>query len=331
MEHIDRQAARLLVVTPEEQVLLLRLEPSFRDPFWVTPGGGLDDGESFVDAARRELDEEVGRDDLPIGPCIWRRTVTFTWERWRVQQEERTFLVETPAAFEAVTVLPDEEPITGSGWFTILQLARARRGRVSGRPRRPPRAVPHERRAGRADRPRRRGRGLTCRRPPLRSPDARTRDRRLADRVPRDAAPNGCAGSWGAIASARATRSCSPTLRSVHTIGMRRRSTSSCSTETGTSSGVLDAPPGRIVVAATQCPSHRRGRGRARAGVHFSSRRKNHSRCSRQRPSGANRRWITPSYSTRIGSPTFCVITCQWTKATSPSTAYHLVGHRDLL
>ena len=122
MEHIERQAARLLVVTPDEQVLLLRLEPSFRDPFWVTPGGGLDDRETFVDAARRELAEEVGRDDLPIGPCIWRRTVTFTWERWRVQQEEHTFLVGAPEAFEAVTVHPDEEPITGSAWFAIPAL-----------------------------------------------------------------------------------------------------------------------------------------------------------------------------------------------------------------
>jgi 8-oxo-dGTP pyrophosphatase MutT (NUDIX family) len=122
VEHIERQAARLLVVTPDERVLLLRLEPSFRDPFWVTPGGGLDDGEAFVDAARRELYEEVGRDDLPIGPCIWRRTVTFTWERWRVQQEERTFLVGTPGPFEAVTLHPDEEPITGSGWLTIPHL-----------------------------------------------------------------------------------------------------------------------------------------------------------------------------------------------------------------
>jgi len=122
VERIERQAARLLVVTPEEQVLLLRLEPSFRDPFWVTPGGGLDDGETFVDAARRELAEEVGRDDLPIGPCIWHRTVTFTWERWRVQQEERTFLVAAPGAFEAVTVHPDEEPITGGAWFAVPAL-----------------------------------------------------------------------------------------------------------------------------------------------------------------------------------------------------------------
>jgi ADP-ribose pyrophosphatase YjhB (NUDIX family) len=122
MEDVSRGAARLLVLTPEPQVLLLRLEPTFRDPFWVTPGGGLDEGETYEDAAKRELAEEVGRDDLELGPCIWTREVTFTWERWRVHQKERTFLVEVPASFEAVTVFPDEEPITGHGWFTIDRL-----------------------------------------------------------------------------------------------------------------------------------------------------------------------------------------------------------------
>jgi hypothetical protein len=39
-----------------------------------------------------------------------------------VQQEERTFLVGAPQPFEAVTVHPDEEPITGSAWLTVPQL-----------------------------------------------------------------------------------------------------------------------------------------------------------------------------------------------------------------
>jgi 8-oxo-dGTP pyrophosphatase MutT (NUDIX family) len=121
VEHVFRRAARLLVLTPDGRVLLLRLTPSFRDPFWVTPGGGLDDGESYESAAERELREEVGR-TLPLGACIWTRTVVFTWERWRVHQQERTFVVPTAEAFEAVTVFPDEEPITGSGWFGVDDL-----------------------------------------------------------------------------------------------------------------------------------------------------------------------------------------------------------------
>jgi 8-oxo-dGTP pyrophosphatase MutT (NUDIX family) len=122
VRNIERQAARLLVLTPEGRALLLRLEPSFRGPFWVTPGGGLDDGESFEAAAVRELREEVGRDGLELGPVIWHRTVTFRWEDRRVTQPERTFLVRVSGPFDAVTVFPDEEPITGSAWFTPAEL-----------------------------------------------------------------------------------------------------------------------------------------------------------------------------------------------------------------
>lgn len=117
MKLIERDASRLLVLSPRGRALLLRLEPSFRDPFWVTPGGGLDDGESFEAAAMRELREEVGRDDLQLGPWVWSQRVEFAWEDWLVRQHQRTYLVEVLDEFDPVIMHPDEEPIVGGSWF----------------------------------------------------------------------------------------------------------------------------------------------------------------------------------------------------------------------
>jgi 8-oxo-dGTP diphosphatase len=45
-----------------DRVLLCRHEKPGRE-YWLLPGGGVDSGESLVDALRRELAEEVGIDD----------------------------------------------------------------------------------------------------------------------------------------------------------------------------------------------------------------------------------------------------------------------------
>jgi 8-oxo-dGTP diphosphatase len=53
----------------EERILLCRHEKPGKE-YWLLPGGGVNSGESLVDALRRELLEEVGiGEDLPLeGP-----------------------------------------------------------------------------------------------------------------------------------------------------------------------------------------------------------------------------------------------------------------------
>jgi 8-oxo-dGTP diphosphatase len=53
----------------KDRILLCRHEKASKE-YWLLPGGGVNSGESLVDALRRELEEEVGIDDqLPLeGP-----------------------------------------------------------------------------------------------------------------------------------------------------------------------------------------------------------------------------------------------------------------------
>ena len=62
-EVIERTSIRAILLTPSHEVLLMRIRPpDGRAPFWITPGGGIEAGESRAECLRRELREEVGLD-----------------------------------------------------------------------------------------------------------------------------------------------------------------------------------------------------------------------------------------------------------------------------
>lgn len=98
MSRTPRPAARILLVDPQDRLLMFRFDPGDRPPFWCTPGGAVDPGESYEEAARRELFEETGIVAEP-GPQVLRREIDFlTIERVEVTADERYFLVRTDRA-----------------------------------------------------------------------------------------------------------------------------------------------------------------------------------------------------------------------------------------
>jgi 8-oxo-dGTP pyrophosphatase MutT (NUDIX family) len=74
---IDRPSARVVVIDETGHVLLFKIDDpqDARPAIWITPGGGIEPGESVVAAACRELFEETGRQTTngalgaPIAVC----------------------------------------------------------------------------------------------------------------------------------------------------------------------------------------------------------------------------------------------------------------------
>ena len=67
---------------------------------WLTPGGGVDEGEDLHACLRRELHEEAGLDSFEPGPTVWTRRHALPWHGGTLEQRETFVLVRVPR-FEA--------------------------------------------------------------------------------------------------------------------------------------------------------------------------------------------------------------------------------------
>jgi 8-oxo-dGTP pyrophosphatase MutT (NUDIX family) len=126
---IPRRAGRVLVVDPAGRILLLQgFDPTFPERrFWFTIGGGVDDGESMVEAAARELREESGIAVEPaaLGQPVWRRTAQFSHDGQHYQQDEEYFLLRTDVVNVTLDGLEEAErrAVTAQRWWDPAELA----------------------------------------------------------------------------------------------------------------------------------------------------------------------------------------------------------------
>jgi 8-oxo-dGTP pyrophosphatase MutT (NUDIX family) len=125
---LRRQAARVVLLDPQDRILLLQAGDPARpakQPWWELPGGGVEGHEPTARAAARELYEETGIVGVDMGPCVWRYHASFEFAGYAFDQQEFVHVARgaggdyRPAALEAFEALA----FRGARWWTLDELA----------------------------------------------------------------------------------------------------------------------------------------------------------------------------------------------------------------
>jgi 8-oxo-dGTP pyrophosphatase MutT (NUDIX family) len=125
---VQRTAGRVLLIDAAGRLLLLRgSDPA--DPqtyYWFTIGGGVDDGETFAQAAARELYEETGlrREPSDLDGPVWTDVAEFSFDGVRYRQQQKFFVARVDrwepsrAGFDHV----EQQFVDSFGWWSVADL-----------------------------------------------------------------------------------------------------------------------------------------------------------------------------------------------------------------
>lgn len=130
---LERNAVRVVLTDAGGRILLFHaLTPDQTpDGWWELPGGGIDPGESYLDAAVREIREETGLILEPgaVGPPAWRRDTTWKSRGVRRLQHEVVVRARVPGNRPDITAdgqTPQElEDYVDVRWWELDEIIRS--------------------------------------------------------------------------------------------------------------------------------------------------------------------------------------------------------------
>ncbi|TWG05979.1 ADP-ribose pyrophosphatase YjhB (NUDIX family) [Streptomyces brevispora] len=125
-----RKVSRLVLLDPDDRILLMHgFEPEApASAWWFTPGGGLEGDETRERAALRELSEETGITDVELGPLLWKRMCSFSFDGRRWDQDEWYFLARTTQTLTDTSGQTglERRSVAGLRWWTSAELSATR-------------------------------------------------------------------------------------------------------------------------------------------------------------------------------------------------------------
>jgi 8-oxo-dGTP diphosphatase len=143
-----RPSARALILDDEDRILLCRFEFVRGGRIvivWAAPGGGVEPGETLLDALRRELDEEVGLAVEAEPPHVWHQVVVRDGHAEGFDGVINDYFLVRTASFEPRGSMSDEElaaeNVSGLQWWPLSELTEYR-GSDRFSPRDLPRLLP---------------------------------------------------------------------------------------------------------------------------------------------------------------------------------------------
>jgi 8-oxo-dGTP pyrophosphatase MutT (NUDIX family) len=124
---VARVGGRVLVLDPGGRVLLIHERIEDGTTHWLTPGGGVEPGESPRLAAQREAAEEIGLDLVldPTAEAVLQTQRLWSWDGVVYDQVDHFYVAHVAAAVEPVPGgLTDVEKTTllGFRWWTVQEL-----------------------------------------------------------------------------------------------------------------------------------------------------------------------------------------------------------------
>ena len=131
-----RNTAQLILLDRASRIFLIKIEdpgiahepdaPPHRRPFWITPGGRIEEGEALRATLVRELEEETGipEDLVEIGDCMWTGEHDLMWNGELTHLHERYHLarvLESGIDLGGMTA-EEKEVYRDHRWWTLEEL-----------------------------------------------------------------------------------------------------------------------------------------------------------------------------------------------------------------